>query len=75
MVVNLTVELEEETDGRWIAEVPELPGVMAYGDDPSEAYRHVYSLAFMVLADKIEHNELPPVLKGCDLELRIARAP
>jgi predicted RNase H-like HicB family nuclease len=56
--VKLKVELEREDDGRWIAEVVDLPGVMAYGKEPDQAIRAARALALRVLADKIEHGEL-----------------
>jgi len=52
------VELDREEDGRWIAEVPELPGVMVYGKTREEALRAVEALALRVLADQLEHGEL-----------------
>ena len=56
------IEVEQEADGRWIAEVPELPGVMAYGQSREEAVRRVQALSLRVLADRLEHNEpLPQV--------------
>ena len=51
------VELELEEDGRWIAEVPELPGVMVYGHSRDAALRAVEALALRVLADRIEHGD------------------
>jgi predicted RNase H-like HicB family nuclease len=53
------VELELEEDGRWIAEVPELPGVMVYDHSRDAALRAVEALALRVLADRIEHGEFP----------------
>jgi predicted RNase H-like HicB family nuclease len=53
----LTVEVEQEEDGRWIAEVPELPGVMSYGQTRQEAIDHVQALSLRVLADRLEHGE------------------
>lgn len=53
------VEFELEQDGRWIAEIPELPGVMAYGQSREEALLRVEALAFRVIADKIEEEGLP----------------
>lgn len=50
------IELEREDDGRWIAEVPSLPGVMAYGASKDEAVRTVTALGFRVLADQIVHD-------------------
>ena len=55
--MRLAVEFEVETDGRWLADVPELPGVMAYGATRDEALARVQALAFSVLADEIEHGE------------------
>jgi len=54
----LNVELEQETDGRWMAEVADLPGVLAYGSDPDDALRRARALALRVIADRIEHGEL-----------------
>jgi predicted RNase H-like HicB family nuclease len=56
------VELEQEQDGRWIAEVVELPGVMAYGSTPQEARARVQALALRVVADRLEHGEAGPDL-------------
>jgi len=53
----LNIELEQEEDGRWIAEVAELPGVMAYGVTPEEAKSKVQALALRVVADRIENSE------------------
>ena len=55
--MKFQVELEQEDDGRWIAEVPQLPGVLAYGASPSEAQARVQALALRVVADPIEHGE------------------
>jgi predicted RNase H-like HicB family nuclease len=57
LLMNFYIELEREDDGRWIAEVPELPGVMIYGDDRAEAVAKVQALALRVLADRLEHGE------------------
>jgi predicted RNase H-like HicB family nuclease len=51
------IELERETDGRWIAEVVELPGVLAYGATQDEALAHVQALALRVVADRLEHED------------------
>jgi predicted RNase H-like HicB family nuclease len=56
----LTVEVEQEDDGRWLAEVPALPGVLAYGQSRAEAVEHVQALALRVLADRLEHGEAVP---------------
>jgi predicted RNase H-like HicB family nuclease len=56
--MTLTIDLEQEADGRWIAEVPELPGVLAYGATPEAAARAAQALAFRAIADQIEAGEL-----------------
>lgn len=58
------MEIEQETDGRWIAEVPELPGVMAYGESRDEAIRRAQALSLRVLADRLEHNESIPQVQA-----------
>jgi predicted RNase H-like HicB family nuclease len=60
--MTLLVELEQEEDGRWIAEVVDLPGVLAYGQTPEEANAKVQALALRVVADRLEHGEAGPVL-------------
>jgi predicted RNase H-like HicB family nuclease len=52
--MQLTIETEQETDGRWIAEVPELPGVLAYGQTEAQAIVKAEVLALRVLADRLE---------------------
>jgi len=59
----MNIEIEREDDGRWIAEVPELPGVMTYGDTREEAVSKVKALALRVLADRLEHGEMIPELR------------
>lgn len=56
---SLRVEIEQETDGRWIADVVELPGVMTYGATPEEALRNVKIIAMRVLAEMAERGEEP----------------
>lgn len=58
----LRIELEQEDDGRWIAEIPGLAGVMAYGSAPEEAKAKVTALALRTLADRLEHGESIPEL-------------
>lgn len=58
--MRLTIEVEREDDGRWLAEVPELPGVMVYGSSESEAIAKVEVLALRVLAEQIESGEAAP---------------
>jgi predicted RNase H-like HicB family nuclease len=60
--VNLTIETEREEDGRWLAEVPALPGVLVYGATREEAIGRVKALALRVLADRLEHGESVPEL-------------
>jgi predicted RNase H-like HicB family nuclease len=58
--MGIKIEIEQETDGRWIAEVPVIPGAMAYGSSQREAVEHTMALAFRILADRIEHGEEIP---------------
>ncbi len=60
----MRVEIEREEDGRWIGEVPALPGALAYGATKEEARAKVEALAFRILADKREHGELVSVPPG-----------
>ena len=57
---RFTIEIEQEQDQRWIAEVLELPGVMAYGSSRDDAKAKVQALALRVLADRLEHGESVP---------------
>ncbi len=59
--MKLQIELEMEDDGRWIAEFPNLPGVMAYGATPIEAAKKAEALALRVLADRLDEVESRPV--------------
>ena len=61
---NFTIDLEQEADGRWIAEVLELPGVLVYGTTQEEAIANVQALALRVIADKIEHGEFDSALSS-----------
>lgn len=54
--MSFTVEIEQEEDGRWIAEVPDLPGVMAYGQTREQAAAKAESLAIRVLEDRLEND-------------------
>ncbi len=58
----LRIEFDHEDDGRWIAEIPALPGVMAYGASQKEAQAKVEALALRALADRLEHGETVPEL-------------
>jgi len=56
--MKLTIEFEKEEDGRWLAEVLELPGVMVYGQTKQEALAKVQALALRALAERLEHGEM-----------------
>lgn len=60
--MNFTVEYEQEDDGRWLAEVKELPGIMVYGEDVDNAVAHAQALALRVVADRLENGEAVPIL-------------
>lgn len=60
--MKFTIECEQEEDGRWLAEVIELPGALAYGQTREEALFKVQALGLRVLADRIEHGEAPEPL-------------
>jgi predicted RNase H-like HicB family nuclease len=60
--MKFLIEIEREDDGRWIAEVPALPGVLVYGTDREDAIHRAEALALRVLADKIDHGEDVPDL-------------
>jgi predicted RNase H-like HicB family nuclease len=55
--MTLQIELEQEVDGRWVGEVPSLPGVLAYGTTRTDALAKVQALALRVLAERLEHGE------------------
>ena len=55
--MEFTIEFERETDGRWIAEIPALPGTLAYGSTPEQARAHAQALALRVVAERLEHAE------------------
>lgn len=58
--MKLRIDVEREADGRWIADISDLPGVLAYGATESEAVIRAKALALRVLADRIEHGEDVP---------------
>ena len=62
--MHFTLEIEQEEDGRWLTEVLELPGVMAYGNTQEEALVKVRPLALRVLADRLEHGEPVPEMEA-----------
>jgi len=57
--VKLSIELEREDDGRWIAEAMEIPGVMAYASTREEAIGNIERLAIDAIADRVAHGEMP----------------
>ena len=59
-MVNLDIESEREADGRWLAEVPQLPGVLAYGATREAAVARGQVVALRVLAERLEHSESQP---------------
>jgi predicted RNase H-like HicB family nuclease len=61
---RFTIEIEREADGRWIAEIPALPGVLAYGATREEAVARAKALALRVLAERLEHGEPTGELDG-----------
>ena len=58
--MQLTIRLLRETDGRWIGDIPELPGVTVYGTTPEEAALTGKALALRVIAEEMEHGKMPP---------------
>jgi len=60
----MRIEIEQEQDGRWIAEVPDLSGVLAYGINRDEAIARAEALALRVIADRLDHGESIPELDG-----------
>lgn len=61
-MITFRVEIEQEDDGRWLAEVVELPGVLAYGETEQAALSRVQALALRVIAERLEHGEAGPDL-------------
>ncbi|BAU47981.1 hypothetical protein SVA_1416 [Sulfurifustis variabilis] len=68
--MKYSIEVEQEEDGRWLAEVAELPGVLAYGGTAEEAMAKTEVLALRVLAERLEHGEARPV----DISISVAGA-
>jgi predicted RNase H-like HicB family nuclease len=60
----LTIEVEQDEDGRWIAEVPELPGVLTYGQSRQQAINRAQALCLRVLADRLDHGEPVPEMSN-----------
>jgi predicted RNase H-like HicB family nuclease len=69
--LRFIVETELETDGRWIAEIPQVPGALAYGTTKEEAIKKAYAVALRSVADDIEHSEQAPP-NSISLERHIA---
>jgi predicted RNase H-like HicB family nuclease len=67
--VNLTIDLDREEDGRWIAEALEIPGVMCYGQTRVEAISNTERLAIEVITDRIAHGELPSSALGVSFRI------
>lgn len=67
--MNFTIECEQEVDGRWIAEIPELPGVLCYGQSRDDAMAKVEVLALRAIAERLEHGESKPVAIHISLPL------
>lgn len=63
-VTNLRIEIEMEEDGRWIAEVPDLPGALAYGRTRDQAVANAKAFALRVMAERLEHGESVPEMTG-----------
>lgn len=59
---HMKIEIEQEVDGRWIAEIPDLPGVVCYGKTRDEAVANAKALALRAMADRLEHGEQVPEL-------------
>jgi predicted RNase H-like HicB family nuclease len=60
--MTFTIDLDQEEDGRWIADVVQLPGVLVYGQTRQEAVQRAEALALRVIADRLDHGEDVPVL-------------
>jgi predicted RNase H-like HicB family nuclease len=73
--VELTIEIDREEDGRWIAEALEIPGVMACGDSLEEAVGSAEKLAIEVIADRIKHGELPKAALSVSFRVSIEQVP
>lgn len=69
--MRFVVETELETDGRWIAEIPQVPGALAYGKTREEATNKAYAIALRSVADDVEHSQQDPP-KSISLERNIA---
>lgn len=70
--MRFTLEIDRETDGRWIAEVSDVPGAMVYGNSQAEAMARAKALALRVVADRLEHGEALPELSDISFVLAAA---
>jgi predicted RNase H-like HicB family nuclease len=61
--MEMKVEIDREVDGRWIADIPDLPGVMVYGADREEAVAKVKALALRVLADRVDRKDAAAIIE------------
>ncbi len=61
---SFAVEIDREEDGRWIAEISDIPGAMAYGATKAEALRRAYAVALRTLADTVEQGSMPPIVSS-----------
>jgi len=67
--MNFNIECEEEVDGRWIAEIPQLPGVLCYGKTAEEAMAKVEVVALRAMAERLEHSESRAIAINISLPL------
>ena len=74
-MITLTVEVDQEEDGRWLAEVLDLPGVLAYGQSQDAAASKVQALALRVVVERLEHGEADPQLLSISFRAARARLP
>ena len=72
-MITFKVEVEQEEDGRWLAEVLELPGVLAYGQSQDAAVSKVQALALRVVAERLEHGEAGPQFRSISFAAARAR--
>jgi len=72
--MNFGVDFEQETDGRWIAEISEIPGVFAYGTTPLQAGARARALALRVIADRLENETSIPGINSIEFVDRYAMA-
>ena len=63
-IFSFAVEIDREEDGRWIAEISDIPGAMAYGATKTEAFRRAYTIALRTLADIVEQGSMPSMISS-----------